>query len=115
MDFQFYKYRITGNLLSIITRTKTNDKIKYHIINVSIKRQFVTHNESNKVCIFMKSSSNATPNFYDISWKETSETVIKQIEGIENYKSSDGIHNLIGINLYTFIFSLLLMDFMKHD
>jgi hypothetical protein len=113
MDFQFYKYKITGNLLSIITRSKTNDTIKYHIINISMKNEFVNHNEQNKICIFMKSSPMAIPRFYDITWKETSEKTIKQIEGIEGYKPSDGIHNLIGINLYSFVFSLLLIDFMK--
>ena len=113
MDFQFYKYRISGNLLSIITITKTNDTIKYHIINISMKKEFVNHTDPNKVCIFMKSSSGAIPRFYDITWKETSETTIKQIEGIEGYKSSDGIQSLIGINLYSFVFSLLLMNFME--
>lgn len=115
MDFQFYKYKIIGNLLSIISRTKTNDTIKYHIINISIKNQYVNHNDKNKICIFMKPSSGAIPNFYDIIWKETPETTIKQIEGIEGYKSSDGIQSLIGINLYTFVFSLLLMEFMNES
>ena len=113
MDFQFYKYKIIGNLLSIITRSKTNDTIKYHIINISMKKDFVNHIEPNKVCIFMKSSPSAIPHFYDIIWKETSEKTIKMIEGVEGYKSSEGIHNLIGINLYTFVFSLLLMEVMK--
>ena len=113
MDFQFYKYKITGNLLSIITRSKTNDIIKYHIINISMKKDFVNHLEPNKVCIFMKSSPGAIPRFYDIIWKETSEKTIKMIESVEGYKPSEGIENLIGINLYTFVFSLLLMDFMK--
>lgn len=119
MEFQFYKFKIKNNLLSIIARKRISSEdisntelntnnIKYYIINVSIVKDFVNHTTPNKICIFMKSSNIAIPRFYDIIIKEYSDNDIKLIENIENYKPSSGIDGLIGKNLYNFLLSLLI-------
>ena len=113
MDLQIYKFKIIGPLLSIIARTKSNDSIYYSIINVSICSEYINHTLPNKICILMKASSSASPQYFDIVWKESNEKTIRMIENIEGYKPSGNLDKLIGYNLYYFIFSILLQNYSK--
>ena len=61
----------------------------------------------------MKASSSASPQYFDIVWKESNEKTIRMIENIEGYKPSGNLDKLIGYNLYYFIFSILLQNYSK--